>query len=878
MLLALIVIGISFYLLYQRALEHTLERFQQSMQIIVADIDRRIRGVDTSVSLLRAAAEHYLDSDSGHLNEQWLATLESEGDFFYTSRPPDGVPPEKSSYLFGKGPIPLSGSPRAVEMTQSINLAPLLGEAQRGISEASWVYYVSMEGFTNLYPFTEGLNGLLWDAHAMGSENHARIRPGSDPERGAHWLDAYVDPAGKGAIVTAMTPVYDKEGTYRAFIAIDFALNDLKRFLNPAGLEDGDLYIINNVGHVLLTSRQVDMSRIHKLDALLPDALHASWKTLPSARETGCDNPGAWHICGHNLEEAPFQALFVVDRYTVIWRSIASMWVEIVGLLLLMTGIVAFDRYRRLAEKQQEWGRRYQRILDNSDQGFWEWHIEELALRASPRFDMLFGCPHHSLDKDWMRHIHPEDVAGVRRSLRGYLSGNRPLSAAIFRVKAEDGSWRWLMARGKVVEYDRRGRPEIVTGALTDITGQKENEAALLFAKQVAEQAREAAESANIAKSRFLATASHDLRQPVQAGNLLISTLKHSRLNAEQSKIVRNLEQATRSLEELLDALLDISRLDAGTITPQVEPVEIYDVFRRIEGEFASLALAKKLRFKFFFPNRPVVFLTDMSIFMRILRNLIANAIRYTDWGGVLVGVRQREKEGGRFLLFQIWDTGIGIKDEEINRIYEEFFQVENPSSLSRHGLGLGLSITERMAKLMGYAINCQSRYGRGSLFEVYVPLPSMPYRAGNISHTEESDDYSMLKGRFCILTEDDPLVAEAFSMWLKSCGMRCLCFSDSDSALSSPEIYNADFFITDFRIQGEMDGIKLLEALRERIQRPIRGIIVTGGASREHIVSASHKIGNWPVLYKPVTPEALLNTMRQIWQDQSFQSPPSVS
>ncbi|MDR0234525.1 MAG: PAS domain-containing protein [Zoogloeaceae bacterium] len=879
---ALIFIAISFslYHFYLRAVERTLEGFQQSIRMIATDMDHQMRGVDTGIRLLGVEAEHYLDNDNIRVDKSWFATLVERDGLFYTSRPPDGVPPEKSGYLFGKNGIPNPDSHRAVEMAKALALTPLLGEAQRRILGASWVYYVSMEGFTNLYPFTEGIVGkVLWEDDAMGGENLSRIRPQSNPAPGVHWMEAYIDPADKGVVVTVITPVYDRQNTYRAFVATDFALGNLKPSLNPVDLADGEFYIVNQPGQILLTSRQVDMNRVHNLDEFLPDALLASANSWLIEHETGCDRLEDWYLCRQEMSEVPWQVLFVADRGSVIWRSVMSMRVEIVSLFLLILGIAAFERDRRLAEKQREWGRRYQRILDSSDQGFGEWYIQERTFSASPRFDILFGRSHQALgtQEDWMSHIHPEDVAGVRRSLRGYLSGHSPLSVATFRVRTEDGSWRWLMAHGKVVEYDRRGRPEIVTGTLTDITEQKESEAALLVAKQVAERAREAAESANIAKSRFLATASHDLRQPVQAGNLLLSTLKRSELNAEQGRIVHSLELATRSLDELLDALLDISRLDAGTITPHIEPVEIYDIFQRIDGEFAALALEKKLRFKFFFPDRPLFFPTDMGIFMRVLRNLIGNAIRYTQEGGVLVGVRLRTKENGRFLLFQVWDTGIGIREEDQGRIFEEFFQVDNASlsPAQRHGLGLGLAITKRMTELMGYTIRCQSRYGRGSLFEVLVPLPQEELEnVSRIRHSIDPDDYGILRGRFCILTEDDPLVSEAFSVWLESCGMRCLCFSDGDSALSSPEIHNADFFITDFRIQGKLNGIDLLKILHERIQRPIRGIIVTGGASRARIVSAAHNISNWPILYKPVTPERLLQAMLQICQDQPFETP----
>ncbi|MDR1848531.1 MAG: PAS domain-containing protein [Zoogloeaceae bacterium] len=874
--LVLLAMSVGFYLLFQRSVERTLERFQHSMRVVVNDTDRQMHGVDTSLRLLRVEAEHYLNEDTHGVYAPWFPTLvAAEGDLFYTSRLPEGMPLAKGSYLFGKGGIPKPGSKRMNEMKKILALDPLFAEAKRRILGASWVYYVSMEGFTNLYPFTgEDMAGkLLWDDAAMGMDNLFKIMPQSNPERGVHWMDAYVDHAGKGAIISALIPMYDRQSLYRGFIAIDFTLNDLKQILSPAHFKDGAFYVVNNSAQVLLSSRQMDMGQAQNLATFLPETLRASQDTWLPQADAGCTRMKDWYLCRQNMNQVPWQALFVVDRASVVRHSIAGMWIEAASLALLILVLIAFARYRHLAENQRKWGKRYQRILESSDQGFGEWHIQNRAFAASAMFDSLFGHPHRNFKTrgDWMKHIHPEDVASVRSALSGYLSGRRPLSVVTFRVRAPDGSWRWLMAHGKVVEYDRRGRPEIVTGTLTDITEQKMNEAALLLAKQVADQAREVAETANIAKSRFLATASHDLRQPVQAGNLFISILKRSELEPEQRKIVHNLEQVGRSLDELLEALLEISRLDAGTITPQLEPVEIQDIFQRIESEFASLALEKKLRFKFFFPDRPLVFLTDTGIFMRIVRNLVDNAIRYTEEGGVLVGVRLREKEGRRFLLFQVWDTGIGIQEEYMGRIYEEFFQVDNPPLQQRRGLGLGLAITSRFSGLLGYGIRCASRYERGSLFEVSIPLPVNELQISEMPHSEEPDDFSVLQGKFCILIEDDPLVSEAFVMWLESWGMNCLCFSDSGSVLAAPEIHKADFFITDFRIQGKLNGIKLLEALQESNNRPIRGIVVTGGASRDQIVSAMHDSVNWPVLYKPVGAARLLKTLLQLWQEQPF-------
>ncbi|WP_153147889.1 PAS domain S-box protein [Dechloromonas sp. H13] len=232
-------------------------------------------------------------------------------------------------------------------------------------------------------------------------------------------------------------------------------------------------------------------------------------------------------------------------------------------------------------------------------------------------------------------------------------------------------------------------------------------------------QARDEAEKASRAKSRFLAAASHDLRQPILAINLFQDALGKTELSPEQRRIAEYLSRSAESLSGILSELLEISRFDSGTVQPGIGPVRAEDLFRSIDTEFSPLAGIKGLRFKFFFPQKGLVLLSDQKMLLNLLRNLIDNAFKYIEGGGVLVGIRSR----GDRALIQVWDTGIGIAPEHIEAIFDEYFQVGNPQRDRAKGLGLGLAIVRRLARTLGCQVGCRSRPGKGSVFEFRLPL-----------------------------------------------------------------------------------------------------------------------------------------------------------
>ncbi len=384
-----------------------------------------------------------------------------------------------------------------------------------------------------------------------------------------------------------------------------------------------------------------------------------------------------------------------------------------------------------------------------------------------------------------------------------------------------------------------------------DITERKQVQAELVAAK-------DSAEAANLAKSRFLAAASHDLRQPIQAIRLFEAALDQAGLSKEQKQVHNYLAQSVQSLGVILDALLDVSKFDAGMVPMCPEPIAVDDLFRAIESEFAPLATAKSLRFKLYFPQESISLLTDVKLLHILLGNLIGNAFKYTETGGILVGVRRR----GTRALVQVWDTGMGIAPENMNTIFDEYFQIGNPERDRIKGVGLGLAIARRIARLLGTEVVCHSRLAEGSVFEFSLPLadkvlPKDPPLAEGASTFSVAT--SSLAGRHIVVIDDHALVAEATKLTLESYGLRVTTYCDAEAALEDPEITNADFYVSDLSLPG-MNGFQLLGAIQQRSEKPIKAVVLTGNTAPDQIEMIQSS--GWKVLYKPIDLPTLLSAI----------------
>lgn len=358
--------------------------------------------------------------------------------------------------------------------------------------------------------------------------------------------------------------------------------------------------------------------------------------------------------------------------------------------------------------------------------------------------------------------------------------------------------------------------------------------------------AKEAAEQANAAKSHFLAAASHDLRQPLHALALLVSVLKHRHGNESNMKVIKPIEASTQALKELLDTLLDISKLDAGVVVPQKQVVSVDALLARLESEFAMQVDDKGLKFRIRRTQKTIY--TDPTLLMEILRNLMSNAYRHTRQGGILLGCRARRE----LLAIQVWDTGKGIPEEELENIFREYYQVGNPERDRHKGLGLGLSIVERVAKLLGHRIRVRSRLGKGTMFEISVPLAGV---APSLPKLPEDAAVAHAPAHILII-DDDPVVLQGTTMLLEIQGYHPVAAQSAEEALLKIGRHAPDLIVADYRLRDGKTGIEAIEIIRSHLGRSVPGILVSGDTLPARLREAN--ASGFQLLHKPVDPEEL--------------------
>jgi signal transduction histidine kinase/ActR/RegA family two-component response regulator len=356
-------------------------------------------------------------------------------------------------------------------------------------------------------------------------------------------------------------------------------------------------------------------------------------------------------------------------------------------------------------------------------------------------------------------------------------------------------------------------------------------------------------EEANLAKSRFLAAASHDLRQPLHAVNLLIELLRHEGNPAKATAVLDHLGTAAESLEELLNELLDISKLEAGMFHPQIGVLELQDVFSSLERELRPVADEKGIELGFV-PTRVRV-RSDAQMLGRILRNIITNAIRHTKQGAVLVGCR-RKADG---VAIAIYDTGPGIAPEHHDAIFREFYQLDNPERDRRKGLGLGLAIVDGLCRLLEHRLTLRSLVGRGSAFFVELPVVSGDEAALTSVQVASPCD---LTGSTVLVIDDEPAICQAMTDVLSHWGCRAITAESAEEALArlATEQIDPDAIVVDYRLRKGRTGAEAIDEIRQAVGRHVPALIVTGDTAPERLREAS--ASGSLLLQKPVKPAQL--------------------
>jgi PAS domain S-box-containing protein len=424
---------------------------------------------------------------------------------------------------------------------------------------------------------------------------------------------------------------------------------------------------------------------------------------------------------------------------------------------------------------------------------------------------------------------------------------------------------------GRVYEIRGQAMPDggYVT-TYTDVTDYKRTEQALLETKltlehRVAERTRELetaleaqrvakrlAEDANATKTRFVAAASHDLLQPLNAARLFASTLEERSEDPQVREVAGRIDSSMRAAEEVLDDMLDIARFESGTLRAEVTEFGVAGMFRDLERQFAPLAARRGLHLRVTRPSCRVQ--SDRVLLRRVLQNLIANALRYTQRGGVLVGCRRR----GDFVHLEVWDSGPGIAESHQRSIFEEFRRLDRPSPWGERGLGLGLSICDRIARVLGHELGLRSTPGRGSVFCIRAPVGG-PAPAEPVASAVEARPPapSSLVGVTALCIDNEPDILVGMNSLMSHWGIRVLTATTAAEARDvfareCPPLVLADYRLGD----GEPDGLRLLEELCGSEQSAASGALVTADHSAD--LSARTRDSGFPLLRKPIKPAAL--------------------
>lgn len=454
------------------------------------------------------------------------------------------------------------------------------------------------------------------------------------------------------------------------------------------------------------------------------------------------------------------------------------------------------------------------------------------------------------IGRNWFETFIPEeDRPNIQNLFADVLeAGTNP--GHVNAVRTADGRTLKIEWFANVIT-DPRSRTRWLLNVGHDITERLEYEQALETAKRESERA-------NAAKSRFLATASHDLRQPLQTLVVLNEALARLSQDPKQREMLAMQRDALDGMRDLLNALLDIGKFESGAIEPQISDVPVSSVFERIRAELEPLAADKGL--ELIVERSTLIARTDAALFTQLLQNIVGNAIRYTLRGSV----RLASKPLDGAIEISISDTGIGISDDQHSLIFDEFYQVDR--DISNRGLGLGLSIVKRIAELLHCGITLDSELDKGTTFRVRVPAAVGTFVPRDTEHGADDLGVQTSAGTV-LLVDDEAAVLAASRLLFEIEGLNVIAATSAEDAAAKIESVpsSVDVIVTDYHLRGPLTGTDVIASVRERFGRTIPAILITGDTKPD--VGAA--VAKLEILSKPIEPEELLRTI-QVFLDDS--------
>ena len=362
-------------------------------------------------------------------------------------------------------------------------------------------------------------------------------------------------------------------------------------------------------------------------------------------------------------------------------------------------------------------------------------------------------------------------------------------------------------------------------------------------------KATSVAEQANHSKTRFLASASHDLLQPLNAARLFTSALQGKAQSAECQQLVEHIDSSLGAAEEIISTLLDISKLDAGALEPDISVFPVSDIIRRLANDFSAIANDQDLVLDVV-PSSAWI-RSDAKLLRRVIQNFLSNAIRYTPEGRILLGCRRLDG----FLRIEVWDTGPGIPEDQLTQIFEEFRRFQH--GRDKKGLGLGLAIVDRISGILNHPVTVQSRQSRGSVFSITVPrvaaeeLPPLPVQAYGPARRVSS-----LKGRHLLCIDNDAAILQGMVALLSNWQCQITAAESLDDAMKKLGVDIPDILLADYQLDDDQNGLDAMDTLRVALKKRLPGILITGYMAQEVRDDATDR--GYHVLYKPVKPAAL--------------------
>jgi len=520
----------------------------------------------------------------------------------------------------------------------------------------------------------------------------------------------------------------------------------------------------------------------------------------------------------------------------------------------------------RLEELEEE-RNRYKWLFEHAVHGIFQASLHEGIRAANPALARMlnYDTPEEALWAltDLSHHLF---IGGEEelRQIRHILSQQHGLFGYETRLRRKDGSAIYVIMN-LLLKPDEDG---LVEGFVADVTERKLAQLRLLQLNEELEQrvaertcelreARDAAEAANLSKDKYLAAASHDLLQPLNAARLLISTLRERQLPQNELHLVERAHQALEGAEDLLTDLLDISKLDQAAIKPDIDIYSLDEVLLPLVSEFQSVAAAAGLQLKHYIPR--VAIKTDFRLLTRILRNFLSNACRYTDQGAVLVGARMRAGA----LRIEVWDTGRGIPEEELQAIFLEFNQLGIGRSAKRSGVGLGLAIVDRIASMLGYQVLVRSKPGRGSVFSIDVPLAEAMPRERVAPRAVMPQLGDPLPGRRLLVIDNEESILLSMAALLEQWGCTVLTATDEQSAMTALDGVAPDAILADYHLDHGLTGWDVVLSVRGRFNQALPAVMIT--ADRSDQCRQQLQGCGVPVLNKPVKPGKMRSVLSHL-------------